>query len=310
MPRGLQVPYTEFIGSGTGAGVSPKGTFTMRSGKMTRVFDVDWLNGGIAVYQLLGYPQIDSSIPADPVITRYLPQQDADFPWMVATNIVSLEGIGQRPGYIANGLKAANYDTARLTVEFEMPNYDILEDDYTVTEFERFVTFTAKPAAEYLSVPQTGTLMWSDGPNVGKAFPGNVGFVVGTIDMTWNWIQVPYDALPFAAVQDIIGRVNKYEWELWPSGPKAAAGTLLLTSWEPVRYNSPFGARTWDISYTARYNPRLHNNFYDFNKGNYAFSPFLQASVDGTFYAPGSVPDGKLLYNERDFFELFRPPVP
>jgi hypothetical protein len=310
MARGLQIPYKEFISSGTGPGASPVGAFSMRASKFTRIFDVAWLSGGIAVYQLLGYPTLDSSNPINPLINRYLPQQDADFPWMVATNILSVTGIGQRGSYIANGLRAAQYDKARIVVEFSMPDYDILEDDYTENEFERFVTFCTKPAAEYLSVPQTGTLKWSDGPNVGRDFPGNVGFVVGNIDMTWNWLQIPYEAIPFDTVQDTIGRVNKYDWELFPGGPTAAAGTLLLTSWEPVRYNSPFGARTWDVNYTARYNPRLHNNFYDFNKGSYALSPFLQASVDGNFYAPGSVPDGKLLYDERDFFDLFRPPVP
>lgn len=309
MVRGLQVAYTEFVGSGTGPGVSPKGAFSMRASKFMRTFDVAWLNGGLAVYQLLGYPQLDNSNPMDPVITRYLPQQDADFPWMVATNVLSLEGVGQRSYYIANGLKAAKYEKARIVVEFSMPDYDILEDDYITTEFDRFTTFCTKPAAEYLSVPQTGTLTWSQGPNTGKSFPGNVGFVVGNIDMTWNWLQIPYEAIPFDAVQDIIGRVNKYDWELFPGGPTAPAGTLLLTSWEPVRYNSPFGARTWDVNYTARYNPRLHNNFYDFSAPGYP-NPFLQASTDGVLYSAGSVPDGKLLYDERDFFDLFEPPVP
>ena len=36
-----------------------------------------------------------------------------------------------------------------------------------------------------------------------------------------------------------------------------------------------------------------------------AFFGFLQASVDGVVYTPGMVPDGKLLFDEREFLDLW-----
>ena len=298
MARGLQLPFTEY---GVKDGESPVEAFDMYSATATRILDVAWSTRGTAVYQLLGYPTLDISIPSAPVIQRYLPDFHPDFPYMVAVKVPQCKGVAARGWTTANGEKIATYNRARLTVNYEFPNYDIVADEYTTSEFDRYRTFEAKPAAEYLSVPLgSGSpyLKWSEGPRSGMPFPGNVGFIVGTIDFHWTWLQVPFAALPFDAILDTIGRVNDFEFADCP------AGTLLLIGVDYKRQNSPFGDRTWQIEYTVRYNPRLHNNFYDFiGKGWY------QASTDGTYYAADAPPpDGKLLYDSRDFELLFTPP--
>lgn len=296
--RGLQLAHTEY---GVKDGDSPNEQFDMTSATATRIIDVAWANRGIAAYQLLGYAQWNPVDPLNPVIQRYLPDFHPDFPWMVATKISNIKGIGARGWTVANGTKIAKYQSARITVQYEFPDYDLQYDDYTVSEFDRYRTFEAKPAAEYLSVPLGSGepyLKWSQG-RVGKPFPGNVGFIVGSIDFHWKWLQVPFEALPFDDILGTVGRVNKTEFADCP------AGTLLLIGVDYKRNNSPYGLRTWTIEYTARYNPRLHNNFYDFIPP----SPgWYQASTTGTYYAPGSVPDGKLLFDEREYENLFTPP--
>lgn len=308
--RGLQIAHNEY---GVKDGDSPNEQFDMTSATATRILDVAWANRGIAAYQLLGYAVWNPINPSAPVIQRYLPDFHPDFPWMVATKITNIKGIGARGWTTANGVKIARYQIARITVQYEFPEYDLLYDDYTTSEFDRYRTFEAKPAAEYLSVPLGSGrpyLTWSQGPgsltNPKRPFPGNVGFIVGTIDFHWKWLQVPFEALPFDDILGTIGRVNKTEFADCP------AGTLLLIGVDYKRNNSPYGLRTWTIEYTARYNPRLHNNFYDFigDAATGTGKGWYQASTDGTYHAPGSVTDGKLLFDEREFDDLFTPPPP
>lgn len=322
MPRGLQLDFTQ---PEVQDGNNPVASFDIESAHSVRVFDVTWLAYGIASYQILGYPQMDNTDPENPKIVRYLPQQDPDFPWMVATKITSVKGLGARGYYTAYGIRTPQYDKARLTVEFNMPDYDVLADEYTPGwpfEFYRYRTFAAKPSAEYLSPPSTGTLQWSQGPNALQAFSGNVGFIVGCIDYEWDWIQIPFEAMPSDIIQSAIGKVNRYDFPIGDgSDTMAAPGTLLLLAWEPLRKNSPYGLRTWRSHFTARYKATGHNNFYDYDGAHFgkpSHNPgWRQASVDGTYYNPNIDPDpdqpwpptGKLLYDSIDYDLLFTPPA-
>jgi hypothetical protein len=141
---------------------------------------------------------------------------------------------------------------------------------------------------------------------VGQQFPGNVGLIVGNIDYKWTWHQVPFDCLPEAAILDTLGRANSdaiFGNDASTGLPRFPPGSLLLLGVEIKRKNSPFGLRTWTISYTSRYNPRLHNRFYDAVKGRWC-----ECSKDGTYYDPTlPPPDGKLLYDYRPFRKLFVP---
>ncbi len=325
MPRGLQLPSDEY---GVKDGESPIVTADLESLHSVRIYEVDWLNYGIAIYQLLGYPTMDNSDPFNPGIKRYLPQIDPDFPWAVATKILSVKGVGARGNYPANGFTAAKYKRARITVAFDMPDYDVLADDYTPgwpMEFYRYRTFEAKPAAEYLSPPNTGYFYWAEGPNKGGAFPGNIGIIEGCIDYVWDWIQVPFEAMPSDDIQATVGCVNSTAFPIGDgSSTMAAPGTLLLMGWEPMRKNSPFGLRTWRIRFTARYKKTGHNNFYDYDGAHFqtgcsggsgsggsgTYNPgYRQISKCGNLFAlPGTVPDGQLVYNQREFRNLFKPP--
>lgn len=234
--------------------------------------------------------------------------------------------------------RVAIYQYARIPVTYEFVHYDIYSDNPAdgVTdnqEFYRFVIKDLKPSAEYLAVPPSmpgicingsgsgsgsgagssdaAILKWSENDCPGRikqGFPGNIGFIIGTIDYKWTWLQIPYNALPLEAIKNTVGRVNNAEFDGCPPG------TLLMMPPDIRRKGSAYGTRTWEIEYTARFNPRGHNKFYDFVGGG-----FYQASKDGLFYNyglgagiggvtdNGIPPDGKLLYDSRDFMEVFRP---
>jgi hypothetical protein len=301
LPRGLLLPHTEFIRDGG----SPTEVVSMDDFTATRVIDVPWVVRGEAYYQLLGYSKRDASLTTK--ISRYLPDYHPDFPWIVATKISRVQGIGKPADGVwytldGNDNKVARYATARLTVEYTYPRYDLLGDDEVQaqtapSEFTRYRTLKARPSAEYLSLPSGGTFRWSEGPHTDQPFPGNRGIIVPMLEFRWRWFQVPYDCIPFNTFLDSFGTVNKTTWA------GCDAGTLLLTAIDYDQTNTPYGQRAWDIEYCVKYNPHGHNNFFDAQAGGY-----WQASIDGNTYTEGSIPDGKLTYNEREFGNLFTAP--
>lgn len=262
------------------------------------------------------------------------------------------------PGEIALSTKdVGTYKKARIVVDYDFLPYDIYPDSsislvtfadatnswggtdkgysefFSGSKMGRWISFERHPAAEYLSIPvnltskesNSGFLKWSDNKinsRIGTSFPGNVGFIIGHIDFKFTWHQVPYEALPNKTIANLLGRVNLRPVGL-PGGPTTVAdpGKLLLLQADSQIANTPYGNRLWNVQYTIRYNPRGHNNFYDFIAGDW-----YQASKDGKYYAydnggadyfppTGTVnrgatrdpPDGVLLYDSRDFTRLFCP---
>jgi hypothetical protein len=337
-------------------GNSPNEAFDNTMAEATRVFDVAWTDRLQACFQTLGFP-IRELVGGVPYIRRYLPEFHPEAPWLTATKIASVKGVGTR-GYqdidvstvpamtMGDHKRIAKYAFARITVHYDFPSYDVLADTtqfqgstsdgtgppsgsgsggggavydpthFAANEFYRFVTTELKPAAEYLSVPQSngvGCLQWTNDPgpppvdnpaqdvsHIGVPFKGNVGQIIGNIDFKWTWHQIPFECLPMSVILDTLGRANSDQFGNLPPG------SLLLLAVDLKRQNSPYGLRTWDIQYTARYNPRLHNRFYDFITGRWC-----EASKDGTYYDPASgltgspPPNGKLLYDYRPFWKLF-----
>lgn len=298
MPRGLQsVTYVEPVAP---EGDSPQEWFDHDANGASRVLDVPWNDRALAVAELLGYSNIDTSGGEGAYkLHRYLPDYHPSFPLQIAKR-VRIQPRGSRQFQTENGRKIAKYEQARLFIEYEFPDYDVLEDHEVhgtdEKEFLRYRTFEAQPAAEYLSPPTGTVLKWSEGVQKGQPFPGNVGFIVGTIDYHWKWLQVPFDGLPESTIQRCVGCVNKTTFA------NCKPHTLLLLATPLKRVASPFQFRTWDIEYVARYNRRGHNKHYNFVTKKYEQA---SATEKGDFFEPGSVPDGKLLFNEFDFHKLF-----
>ena len=191
--RGLQVAYKEFISNA--GGESPTLSADNESMQATRVLDVAWSDLDTAIAQILGYP---TRVAGPPVtISRYLPEYDPKRPFLIATKISSIKGVGPRgienidvsgvSGEDSGAAKRlAKYEKARLTVEYEFPSYNVLSDADATTEVMRYVIEEAQPSAEFLNVPvvgaSAGQLVWSEGDNTCEVFPGNVAYIIGTID--------------------------------------------------------------------------------------------------------------------------------
>jgi hypothetical protein len=310
VPRGLQsVEYTEFTGQ---HGESPQEWFDMDANGGTRVLDVPWDQRATAVAELLGYSYIDTSGgEGNWVLRRWLPDYMPSFPVMIAKSCrVRGIGLAEPPGgqqYVEiNGRREAVYAKARLTVSYGMPDFVVAEDNEVSNETQRFVTPMLRPSAEYLTPANVNWLQFSEGPAglVNQRFPGQVGVPVYTADYHLLWRAVPFDGLPHFTQMELLGKVNKTNFEI-PGVPDAfTPHQLLLIGVDLTLTNSPFQARTWNINYGIQARPKKHTSLLA-TRSDPAFFGFLQASVDGVLYTPGMVPDGKLLFDEREFLDLF-----
>jgi hypothetical protein len=209
-------------------------------------------------------------------LARRLPKAHPVYPWLFATNIASIVGIGQHTDMSAAGgdLEAEAIETAilydgyELDVEFSaLPyvltgdntirtgtvtwNYDdnINSDDYIyAAEWERFTDYLTVPANEFVTA-QSGRFICETGtgynPNGVAAPHGLIRMLWQKAKITFNWYRVPwsYCAPETTASRSYLeqapGHVNQYDWYGWP------AGTLLL---EDVIYNDRTTALIPDLS--------------------------------------------------------------
>ncbi len=167
--------------------------------------------------------------------------------------------------------------------------------------------------------------------------PGTVPLIQTLRDIPVVWKRLPADFYSFfdpgpavrrltgdpaasPPVRPYVGTVNKTAFGPYP------AGSLLVHDWKPVRRPAPFvqyapvegggyrwvsPAVEWDVEYTFRYRPSLHNFvFLNDLRASGSSAPlragYYYASRSKTYYAPGSVPDGDSLFCEREFRDLFK----
>lgn len=345
----LRIDYKEFVEK---VGESPQENYTQELAEAHRIFDVDWYIRTNAAFQILGFARRVQEGGVK-VIKRYLPEYHPELPYLVASKITRVRGLGPRTyrdvpvgtqtgsggGSGSGGLpglqvdderddavkRVAIYQKARIEVDYEYPTYEVKKDSLTQpypflhSEEYRFVTEELHPAAEYLSIPNANGpfgLKWTNDPGpppvgnpaqdanqVGRFYPVNLGQIVGNIDVKWTWHQVPYEAIDIDTILDTLGRVNYDSITIGGSNRTFEPGSLLLLGVDIQRKNSPYGVRSWNIQYTSRYNPRLHNRFYD-----HIFGRWCQISKDGVYRAPNTMPpNNQYLFDYRPFRKLFVP---
>lgn len=318
MAGGLQTQFQEL---GVKEGDSPTLSSSMESASMTRRLLLDWDDALQAAVELVGYAELDDQGR----LFRYLPQQDFEVPGLWATQINRLSGLAWRDKFDdEGGFGSANkFKKAVLEVQFLPRPYEVL-DEYDIAvpssglprnEFKRFVEVETVLEGSYLTVPITGLVLWSEGPN-GPAnaegpqpFPGNIGKIYIEENYVFRWHQVPDLALPETTILSYTGRVNKTAFGD-PDNPRLyfpTPGTLLLlgAAWRRTFMLTPDGVvPSWVIEYMMKYKGRGHNRFLDIHSDP---MEFYQVTTNGTFQTPGSTVDGKCIYDEREFADLFDP---
>lgn len=301
----VTVPFAEMNRDGG----SPRIHVSRNGMEVERDFLVEWADLPTFCYQALGYSFVSAG-----KLRRVLPLSDPDFPWLSATDVSDGKGLGlPNPGLVDDGSSkriitaspaqsVAVYKKAKVTVRFMHLDYD-LATDATIDadpmgEFSRFVEWDGDPSADYLTVPgSTNPLKWAEGPNAGTSIPDSTGRIVSGTTFTYTWRQIPYNNLPFTTIENTVGRVNKTTFA------NCDPHTLLMLNHKFIRTKTPFGDRAWDVVYYIKRFTLGHNKILDWKSTNWAYR---QVSVDGTAYTPGSVPDGKLIFDEREFKDLFK----
>jgi hypothetical protein len=315
---GILVPFAEL---GVEEGDSPSLTVGLEDAALTRrlILD-DWDDAYDAAMQLLGYAEVSGSL-----LSRTLPQEDFEIPGLWASHVNRLSGLAwQGKTDHSSGYGSTNtFKRAVLEVQFLPRPYAVLGDDEIGegderNEFLRFVETETTLEGDYLTIPVTGQLKFSEGPsgpahpNGAQPFPGNVGKVIGYSNYLFRWHQVPDLGLPEGTILDTIGRVNKTAFGN-PDDPTGRLyfpepGTLLVlgASWRRTFMFTPAGvAPAWVVEYVMKYRAQPWNDFLDIKSDPL---DFYQITTDGIFQTPGSIDDGKCLYDERELADLFDVP--
>lgn len=319
MADGLTATYAEF---GVRDGGSPVPTVDLETASVARIYKVDWDDMQQAIAQLLGY----SSLDGDGKLTRHLPERDPDFIGLWASRVSQAQGIVWDSKETQTHGSTNVFKLAAIHVDFQPRPYWVLSDaavsttdpeteEVTTNEFLRFVEVVASIEGDYLSMDDgtIGVMHYSEGPNgfptVGDArskFPSTTGKIICAENYTFVWHSIPDAGIPEDTILDTVGCVNKTDFgDLSTPRLTFPAGNLLLlgASWRRIHMWTPSGVTpAWTITYMAKYKDFGHNRVFDWHLGS---RQFVRISVNGTDYPPGSVPDGKCIYNEREFALLF-----
>jgi hypothetical protein len=297
VPRGLEIDHAEYVGLNEHA--SPRYSIDLTSGgKCTRRFKIAWDDQYEADKELLGYSWADSG-----GLHRRLPARHPKRTWLVATNISEIVGLGKYSMEDTDDGVIATYPEALLTVEYTRPMVDYFDDDEIETEFDRYTTASGTLDGSYLTVPSFGTLKFTEGPNAGRSFPGNVGKIIPAGNYAFTWHQIPYEALPLQTIIDSLGKVNSTQFgSQYLPLLQFPAGSMLFLGGQAILGMQPGGTFAWDVEYHMQHDRKEHNKFLDFRANPQAF---YFVTNTGTHYASGSIPDGSAVYDETDLNELW-----
>jgi hypothetical protein len=226
---------------------------------------------------------------------------------MIATRIVNTRGVGYSTSETPDVLlpSTSEYKTGDdedgycyITVQFETVPWAFKLDNEITSEKERYVVRVNQPSIEYLSLPQ-GSLVYDDGATPPKAcMLSGAGQILGKQSIRATWLQVPLAAIPFTAIGNARGSVNKEKWDFpgFPGPNTFEAETLLFLteSLGPVKY-FPDGLKYVDITFDFVHRPQGHNKL---PNAAGVFTPVRRVGV-----AAG----GLSIYPTSDFDTLFTP---
>lgn len=242
------------------------------------------------------------------------------------------------------GTTAANYNQARISIEFSTLPYQILTDTVLLLNGGEFNGFPDEGAAlangwqytRYISRQIQGFsrlikvpygLMWlvsfpgTSYANLPKKNKEGIAYRESGANVTYTWYRVPLVAQPqignasgvnFSRLQNSQQTLNNANFDVWP------AKTLLFDNFKTREYQGAFGERLADVTFNMIFlpHPSTGNNFGPLGNqgGPMQFSPQGWNSVldvvNGVLdYYPLSASTNTLQppFGTSDFSTLFRP---
>lgn len=315
MAQGIQVAHKELVRNGQS---SPWLTADMNGLRGGRRLLVAWEKHTLVLAQALGYSYIEGT-GSQRRIVRHLPDQHPYAPQLTATGLASMHGVDVLPDLVLNPNGAngttCSYGKCEMQFDYAFRPYPIRTEDEIETEFDRYTEVVTDVSSEYLALPAAqANVKWAEAgptgrPAKGEIVPGSIGPVYPIENYCIRWYQIPYEALPEAAILNAIGTVNRYDFGrqvgtgqrlyFWP------AGTLLMLGarWEFIQM--PTGEPGWNAEYRFQYDRSGYNTILAY----LSVPPKkLKVSYNGVEFTPDTATDGTTIYNYSDFYDLFALP--
>lgn len=332
---------TKFAERGVRDGSSPTEAFATDGSAATRLFFVKWSERFLAASAILGYADIGYTGITPDGLRRLTPLIHPDttvFPQLwYASAITKVEGHKFTGNRIGSDTSIANtFKWAKIEVQYEQLGYLVIDDTATIVpgtadafswpgdEYRRWVSFgEPRTSTDYVTLPgnilkyarSAGTAVPHNRP-----IPFNVGISLPIMELPVTWHKVPYDIFnpnlssaisnPWptriwgdASTLPYLGSVNKTTFLNRPPG------TLLFSNIRPIPRKSAFLRPEYDIEFTFAFDPHGWNYkaYISVGAATEWISVVKESSPGAvTYYAPGSVPDGMSMYNEREFRDLFK----
>lgn len=275
----------------------------------TRTFDVPWSRRKDFVDEMVGFSR-NLTDPADPTkgkLTRLVPDQHPEYPWLYAVSAEMFSGVGAY-GKNEAGSLIAFYDAttkkegfARTRVTYRALDYRVASDsavaESAIGERIRYISRFYTYSAENLKLPGSA-FRWVTAPQDSIQEPPPKLFPTKEITLVWH--EVP--DVPEANIESTIGKVNDASFTDQPnSGRLYEAGTLLFLAPDIKRYRTVTGRVAHRISYKFLFRATGHNKLYRRSTGQ-----FEDVSRDGTTATTA----GNRIYDSADFSLLFTQPTP
>jgi hypothetical protein len=323
----LQVNWREM---GARDGSSPQDGYAWKAGgSHKRTIRVRWADRFLAMRQAVGfsYPTYEGGIRR---LRREIPEGHQEDRTLFCTNADVVRGLtwtgrsayrtdnyqlldgypSSRPGD-ANGdrfLKANEFNWAVISLTFAQADFSIRTDDeawYTFqgNELCRFVSYREERSASYITM--RGGLLWYIIPGVTDEARRQIPFATGRIELSsavyLKWHQVAVDAVPFATLDYLVGKTNKYAYL------NKAAGTLLFLPPKIEHYTMSNGLLGADVTVCLTFAPQGQNKLLQQianTQGVYRWvARFGSITQEPT---PGQLPPGQFLYDEADLAASFQ----
>lgn len=199
------IPWTQFMGRGMSA---ISGTFAQDNTRVVHTFIVDRDKVPDMVRGLVGYSVKNNDLGAG-FLSRWLPFQCPQFPYLYAKEVTSMEPLGW--DRVTNQPIRGPYGPIapvkyyKLTVVFAALPYDVFPDDHIIlqdAEFGeqcRYMQWKDDGTVQILK-RESGSMAWDSDATVpayarGQQLTMPVGMPVPRVKQTWTWTNLPDDGL-------------------------------------------------------------------------------------------------------------------
>lgn len=249
-------------------------------------------------------------------------------PYLFASGVQSIRpfkvtGNAGNSGIDSSG--RSNYLNADVEIQYANPRYVVLSEAQMPTwpadEWQRFVRIDdSTTTGTYIMLPGGTLKYWRPDVPTPTVRPNgipinfNFGKVVSVTELKLTWCRLPFALYSFAAP-------TKWQKRIWGYAPDAidsllgtvnktaflgyAPGCLLFSNIKPIPRASIFDITEWDFEITLGIDPNGWNyKYYSSADPSDTARGWYKVASD-MYYADGSTPDEKSIYNERELRHIF-----